>query len=1226
MNTYRKLLVLFLCLFSFLFTEGALAVSCSCTGSVAGHVNDCVTNAPIANAKIELRRCNHVIATTFSAADGSFTFLNVKGGEYNLHASAAGYENKFTGCRVRSGYVTRVRICLKPNGGTIAGQVTNTTYPGPGINGATVSIIRGALIVAQVTTSGGGFYTVPNLAPGCYKVVASAAGFQSNIKGAKVSKGHTTTVNLPLQPTGGTISGTVKNTASAPIADADISLYDGPHLIAATTTDSVGFYTFPNLAAGNYTVEATAEGYQTQVVGATVISGNTTTVDFVLQANPGKIAGTVRDSQTTLAINGALVSVFKGPDLVGFAITDSFGYYEIPGLAPDHYEVFASADLYATSSVGATVQSDQTTVVNFFLVPISGSIAGTVTDHSTHLAIVGATVQIYDGPDLIASALTDDSGNYLVPGLAPGNYTVVISAATYQTFFAGATVTSQNTTTVNAALVLLPGFIAGTVKNASTNPIPGALIEVYDGMTVIGKGTTDANGKYNISGIPPGTYTVVASAYTYRSQSVGATVTAGMTTTVNFTLQSDPGTIAGTVTDATTGSPIKSASIRIFQGTTLISSALTDSSGFYQATGIFPGQYDVVAEATGYQTKTSGVTIIDDSTVIVDFELLSNPGTLEGTITDATTTNPIEGASVDVYLGTIFIASALSDAQGNYSIPNLAPETYQCIFSAPGYQDALSSTTIQSNNTTTLDIALKPFPGSVTGHVQENPSTPIPNATITIYMNNVPVGSTLTDSLGNYTLSGLAPGDYIIVAEADSYQTASQPVQIIMNMTQTVNFTLLPNPGTISGTVTDADTSKPIDGASVALYRGSILIAFAQTDADGFYTLPNLAPGSYTLVADAFPYQAASVGVSVQANATTTVNFALLPDPGALTGTVTSITTSDPIPGVFIEAYLGQVLLGTAVTDGAGQYTIPNLPPGDYTVVAQPPIGSHLSADTEAASIVAEQTTTLDFALGSNAGTFAGMVTNTTPSAIANALISVYSGEILFNSTFTNSSGNYTIGGLPPGQYTVTADATGYQLGFQTGTITAGNTTIINFTLQSNPHAISGTVTDAVTGKPIPGATVSIFSGSTFITYAVTDSLGEYVVNGLANGTYTAEASAVNYNTVDASVTISGSDVVQNFALRPIPLNPTNLTGTSIKNKFLTQTNRMNQITWSPSVSPDVVGYRVYRNGQLVATIPAGGPYVYNDQNQSKGVAVTYTVVTVNAAGETSSGASITVQ
>jgi hypothetical protein len=66
------------------------------------------------------------------------------------------------------------------------------------------------------------------------------------------------------------------------------------------------------------------------------------------------------------------------------------------------------------------------------------------------------------------------------------------------------------------------------------------------------------------------------------------------------------------------------------------------------------------------------------------------------------------------------------------------------------------------------------------------------------------------------------------------------------------------------------------------------------------------------------------------------------------------------------------------------------------------------------------------------------------------------------------------------------------------------------------------------------------------------------------------------------------------------PGYPSGLNARTCKNKFAMQTERVNIISWVPALDSGVVAYILTRNGQLIETIPATGPFVYNDQGRCK--------------------------
>jgi len=87
------------------------------------------------------------------------------------------------------------------------------------------------------------------------------------------------------------------------------------------------------------------------------------------------------------------------------------------------------------------------------------------------------------------------------------------------------------------------------------------------------------------------------------------------------------------------------------------------------------------------------------------------------------------------------------------------------------------------------------------------------------------------------------------------------------------SFTVQAQTGTIRGTIMDAKTKEPLIGASV-LVEGTTNGAAA--DLDGNYVIPNVAAGTYTLVASYVAYETVSkTGVIVESSKEIVVDFLL---------------------------------------------------------------------------------------------------------------------------------------------------------------------------------------------------------------------------------------------------------------------------------------------------------------------------------------------------------------
>lgn len=105
---------------------------------------------------------------------------------------------------------------------------------------------------------------------------------------------------------------------------------------------------------------------------------------------------------------------------------------------------------------------------------------------------------------------------------------------------------------------------------------------------------------------------------------------------------------------------------------------------------------------------------------------------------------------------------------------------------------------------------------------------------------------------------------------------------------------------------------------------------------------------------------------------------------------------------------------------------------------------------------------------------------------------------------------------------------------------------------------------------------------------------------------------------------IENVNVFGSFTLDPLP--PSSFDGNTCTNRFATQSDRVNILTFNPSLDPLIAAYYLRDNGQLIAIIPARGPYIYYDHNRCKNAKNVYTLTAVNIFGQESSSLTITLR
>ncbi|WP_181311470.1 carboxypeptidase regulatory-like domain-containing protein [Nocardioides campestrisoli] len=169
--------------------------------------------------------------------------------------------------------------------------------------------------------------------------------------------------------------------------------------------------------------------------------------------------------------------------------------------------------------------------------------------------------------------------------------------------------------------------------------------------------------------------------------------------------------------------------------------------------------------------------------------------------------------------------------------------------------------------------------------------------------------------------------------------------------------------GTVTGTVTDAATGQPIEGATVAL--DGEFDRTVTTAADGTYDA-RLSVGTYTVTATKYGYQSKSSQITVEAGTPVTADFALQAAPSVtVTGTVTDGSGHDwPLYAQVQVEGPGEDVWTDPET---GEYTLTVPSNASYTVTVDAHYPGYTSATEEIT--VGNGATTHDVALEVDAST-----------------------------------------------------------------------------------------------------------------------------------------------------------------------------------------------------------------------------------------------------------------
>jgi inhibitor of cysteine peptidase len=422
--------------------------------------------------------------------------------------------------------------------------------------------------------------------------------------------------------------------------------------------------------------------------------------------------------------------------------------------------------------------------------------------------------------------------------------------------------------------------------------------------------TTGADGRYSITGLTAGTYTVTPSRTGFTFTPESRTVTVGpnrtgvdfATTTVAPTTFSIGGTVRGA-----NGAGLSSVSVQV-GGV----SATTSATGAYSVSGLDAGTYTVTASRSGYTMSPASrsVTVGPNQTGI-DFSaaLIQAP---TYTISGSVLVGGVGLAGVQISAGS---GSAVTTSGGGFSISGLSAGSYTVTASRSGYTLSPASRTVAVGPSATgvnFTATLNTY--AISGTIRLN-GEGLSGVSVTDGTRSVTTGAS-----GQYTLSGVTSGVYTVAPSAAGYTfaPASRSVTVGASNQTGIDFTAASSTFRIAGRIT-------ANGASLSNVSVTVGGATVATDASGNYEVAGLAAGTYAVQPSRSGYQFS---------------------PSTRTLTVGPDRTDANFTGVSLHEIRGRVTLKgagisgvtltagarTTTTDANGDYAFSNLGNGSYTV------------------------------------------------------------------------------------------------------------------------------------------------------------------------------------------------------------------------------------------------------------------------------------------------------
>jgi protocatechuate 3,4-dioxygenase beta subunit len=592
------------------------------------------------------------MASAVTGADGAFTLSDLTPGPMMLNVVKP--DSFIQEMRQVNAPARDVAIELPP-GGRITGHVVDKATHQPVTSflaGVTTSRGGGGMVMMMPPmqkqfTSDDGSFVLDGIKPGSTQVIVNASGYTTaRVPNVEVEDGKTVPdIEVDVE-SGSKLTGHVSGPDGAPLAG--VSVRDDPMAAGgrrvfiqgtgttATTTDPNGDYILDSIEAGEKTFTFSRDGYIAQQKSVTISGGKDARLDVQLSTGMRATGLVVTDGGAAVA--DATVRAMSASEMDGGreGRTDASGNFTIEGLAPGHYTFTAAKAGFAPFTLRDVdiMSSGPVRLVLKNGGVITGHVNG-LTAAELEQTTVQASASGGGGPmGGTVSAPVDASGNFRIEGAPSG--TVRVMARTGALFGGASKSAAPKTVELDAggtASVDID-FKSSTVIRgritANGRPVPNArVIFIPRGAKsqTSASASADGDGRYELSGLDDGTYTVQTVDMNRLSQYTTQYEVHGSDT---FDITIKTATLRGRVIDSTDSRGLNEATVELrpANGQSFLggASASTDSAGNFVLENVAAGTYQITADKAGYGHNARQITIGDSAPDDVEFQLSPSDG------------------------------------------------------------------------------------------------------------------------------------------------------------------------------------------------------------------------------------------------------------------------------------------------------------------------------------------------------------------------------------------------------------------------------------------------------------------------------------------------------------------------------------------------------------------------------------------------------------------------
>ena len=695
---------------------------------------------------------------------------------------------------------------------TVTGRVLDAS--GQPVAGARVSVGgRSAL------TDANGNFTVTKVPTGTHTLVVGATDRtqETTLSNFTVRDQRDNPIGSPIRVQDKQQYGSITGTVAGVPSETTVRVRAGGTGVAYTVSVQNGTYALDNIETGNYTVEVVEDslpgGYSVTGPRRVNVAPNTTSsAGFSITADKVDASVKVID-ENNAPVSGAEVTVDDQT-----LHTNAGGEVTFTGVTPGkHTAKVIASDTYSGNSQAFEVKpatGGATTV----RVGSRNQVSGTVVD-SRGDAVAEAQVVVTQNGIEVDTFPTDADGKFDAGVLPGGTYTAQVQETErYGTNSKSFTVTgTSGTPSVDLTVPLHRGAVEITT---SGDAAPMSIV-VAGGPDSISKPLTKTNGKYSLTGLYPGSYTVTAKAPENHTisgdRTVTLTVKPNQTARAAFVVTANDGSLTGVLVDEfNTRLPGATVTLTGPDGTSR--TVPVGSDGSIDVDGLRPGKYKVRIEAPGYESVEQSVKIGPGENKQLDVPgLVAMPGSISGHVVDDDG-NPVSGATVKL-AGPDGTRTVSVGADGSINADGLRPGKYTVRIEADGYEPVEQTITIGPGENKQLNVpGLMAKPGSISGKVVDDSDNPVAGATVTLTDPDGTSHTVQVGSDGSINADGLRPGEYMVRIRADGYVPVEQTITIgpgesaslgAIHLTKKPTPTPTPEPTTSQPAPTTSTTPTP---------------------------------------------------------------------------------------------------------------------------------------------------------------------------------------------------------------------------------------------------------------------------------------------------------------------------------------------------------------------------------------------------------------------------------